>query len=267
MGGVEPPGGDWHWHWLRSSAEGAWCPVGSWGPPARGPAWRGDTPRAGLSRSGHGGPPQERRDPPRKGMGSAGLDKDDPPPKIPPEHGQDPPGKGNQVAWIGQEKGDLGGGSECQGMGDPPPHLGKGGSAWEDMGEHPEKGRPRGLSWAGQERPPGKGEGSAGPDMETLPRERGFARPGLRGTPWGGQGMWRSPLGKGGFGLCGHGGCPRKWGPGGTQQVRIWVCSGKRGAQLSRPSQGPGAPQERRFSFPGRRRTRTRASHRGSRSS
>lgn len=76
------------------------------------------------------------------------------------------------------------------------------------------------------------------------------------------------PPGKGGGGLCGHGGYPRKWGPGGPQQVRIKGLLKKEGdsAQLAKLRMGS-PPQERGFSFPGRRRTRTRASHRGSRSS
>lgn len=173
--GLEPPGGDWHW--LRLSAEDAWCPVGSWGPPGRGPGWRGDTPRAGLSRSGHGGPPQERGEPPRKGMGSAGLDKGDPPPKIPPGHGQDPPGKGNQPGLGGTPRaGKRGPGGEAQNV-----------RTWDTLPPTSEKGVQLGRKWENTLRRGGPGV-SAGLDMRD-PQERGRAQLG-----W----TWGPPLGKGG---------------------------------------------------------------------
>lgn len=66
-------------------------------------------------------------------MGSAGLDKGDGPPlpKTPPGQGQDPPGKGAQVAWTwgDPQEEETWGGSEGQDMRDSPPHPRKGGSA------------------------------------------------------------------------------------------------------------------------------------------
>lgn len=153
---MEPSRGDGG-HWLRLSAEGAWCPVWSWGPSGKGSRKEGGhTREGGLSRSERGDPHRNGGTPPRKGMGSAGLDKGSPP-KSTPGHGRDPPGKGAQVVWNwgdphGQERGNLGG-SEGQDMGVLTPHPKNGGLAWEDMGQHPEKGRPRGLSWAGCEGP------------------------------------------------------------------------------------------------------------------
>lgn len=214
--------------------------------------------------TGTGGTPQERNGLSWPGQGGS-------PTKDPPRTWTGPPRKG-ESAWTwgdppGRKEGTWGGGSECQDMGDPPPHLRKGGSAWEEIVEHPEKGRPRGLSWAGHEGPPGKGEGSAGLDMGTPSWERGFTRPGLRGTSWGDRECGVAPWERGGSVFVGMADTPESGAQGGLGRSGFRVCSGKRGAQLSQPSQGLGVPQERGFSFPGRRRTQTRAFRRGSQSS
>lgn len=182
---------------------------------------------------------------------------------------------------------------------------GKGGLSWDGLGGMPweEKGGPGGLSWAGhggtpQERKGGPRGGSAGQDMGGLPERGGSSfqdmggtsQEGKEGLSWAGHG---DPSKERGFPWSGHGGTP--WergntkdppGKGGVRFVWTWrdtpgkwgltrkgfrVSPGNRGAQLSWPSQGGtpgmGVPQEWGFSFPGRRRTRTRVSHRGSRSS
>lgn len=54
--------------------------------------------------------------------------------------------------------------------------------------------------------------------------------------------MWSSPLGKGGFGFCGHGGHPRKWGPGGARQVRIYGLLRKEGGSAQPAKPRPGGP-------------------------
>lgn len=171
-------------------------------------------------------------------------------------------------------------------MGDPQE---RGGSAGLDLGGHPgkERGDPGGFSRAGHGDPPERG-GSSFQDMGDIPGRKGGARLGwtggcplreggspgrdLGGHPGRAGNLGGSPWERGVWFVWTWGDTPGKWGPGGASAGQD-VGSAQEGGGLSsagRAKEGPlgmGAPQERGFSFPGHRRTQTRASRRGSRSS
>lgn len=219
----------------------------------------GDPPRKGFSLAdmgehrGPGGTPRTQRHPPEKEVPLGG----------------DTPGKGGLVGLRRSGQGVLPGTGVLSWPGAGGDTLGwKGepqeGSAGLDMGGPPERGAHLARTWGdipGRKRGAQLG-GTCGPPLR---------KGGSPGRDWGGHpggGDMEDPPGKGR--VCfvwTRGDTPQQWGPAGQD----WDPPRKGGAQLSWPSQGGtpgnGGAQERGFSFPGRRRTRTRVCHRGSRSS